>query len=309
MKFVKDLYDHEKRKWNLLKTYDSFSLDDVIDGKVVKNEFGCFYLMEKTVDIPRKEEKKEDDLYSELRLIKGIGEKRKKALEARGIKNISDLLQKEIYAEDAQNFLDEIHDKRYLDIYRRIGRNLPRSHPIHISFLDQIGLENILFFDIECSGFKKGSIFLIGTASFIDDKLKIDQFFARSEDEEKSILKEFESEMRKKLVLVSFNGKRFDENVIKNRRDHHDMEMRFSIPHVDLLPLAKKRWRNICGSHGLSNLESQVLNIQRQNDIPSVLIPHFYRLFLEKDNPGPLIPIIEHNRIDLISIAKLLLQM
>jgi uncharacterized protein YprB with RNaseH-like and TPR domain len=35
------------------------------------------------------------------------------------------------------------------------------------------------------------------------------------------------------------------------------------------------------------------------------MVPEFYEAFLTSGNPGPLVPIITHNRQDLVSLARL----
>ena len=36
------------------------------------------------------------------------------------------------------------------------------------------------------------------------------------------------------------------------------------------------------------------------------MVPEFYETYLHTGNPGPLVPIVEHNRKDVTSLAKLL---
>ena len=36
------------------------------------------------------------------------------------------------------------------------------------------------------------------------------------------------------------------------------------------------------------------------------MVPEFYETYLQSGNPGPLVPIVEHNREDVTSLAKLL---
>jgi uncharacterized protein YprB with RNaseH-like and TPR domain len=35
------------------------------------------------------------------------------------------------------------------------------------------------------------------------------------------------------------------------------------------------------------------------------MVPEFYDYYLRTGNPGPLVPIVEHNRKDIITLAKL----
>lgn len=306
MKFVEDLYSYEKRKWNLLESYDSFSLEEVLNGRVSKNRHGDFYLLEDGINFEREAYLKDtNSLDSELRLVRGIGEKRERELEEKGVKDLYDLIEEERYLKDGQEFMKEINDGEYYTIYQRIQKNLPRSDRIYLSLISSIGLEEILIFDVESLGFTGDPIFLIGTATFDGDKLLTKQFLARNKDEEKNILREFEKDMDDNLALVSFNGRRFDENLIKQRANRYDLEISFSIPHIDFLHIAKELWKDRCENFKLSTLESEILKIEREKDLPGILIPHFYQSYLERENPGPLIPVLEHNKRDLLSIARL----
>jgi hypothetical protein len=49
--------------------------------------------------------------------------------------------------------------------------------------------------------------------------------------------------------------------------------------------------------------------LERTIDLPSSLVPDFYNTYLETGNIGPLIPIIEHNKHDLIALGVLLVEL
>jgi len=46
--------------------------------------------------------------------------------------------------------------------------------------------------------------------------------------------------------------------------------------------------------------------MEREDDVPSALVPDLYLTYRKKNNIGPLIPIIEHNRQDIITLARIL---
>jgi len=52
-------------------------------------------------------------------------------------------------------------------------------------------------------------------------------------------------------------------------------------------------------------LEQRLFCIHREQDVPSMMVPEFYEAFLTSQNPGPLIPVVEHNCQDLVSLARL----
>ncbi len=49
--------------------------------------------------------------------------------------------------------------------------------------------------------------------------------------------------------------------------------------------------------------------MNRINDVPSSLVPEFYKTYLQTGNIGPLIPIVEHNQQDIITLALILSQL
>ena len=49
-----------------------------------------------------------------------------------------------------------------------------------------------------------------------------------------------------------------------------------------------------------------MFGLERQGDVPGQYIPDYYNTYLTEGNIGPLIPIIEHNKQDIISLASFL---
>ncbi len=147
---------------------------------------------------------------------------------------------------------------------------------------------------------------MIGTGTFEDEIFEVEQFLAREKDEEVSLLYEFGKRAREKGFLISFNGRSFDINVINQRKSFYEMDMATESPHLDLLHLSKSRWGDRLSDCKLSTIEKEILDIEREKDLPSPLIPHFYEVYLENNNVGTIVPIINHNKNDLFSMAELL---
>ncbi len=307
MPFIEDLYHYEKLKWELIERYKALDLDEIFDGEVKLNDFGEHYRIEK--EIPLKDNftgETRRDLTTYLQLVRGIGEKRHKKLRKEGIENFEDLAGLGKYQTDANKILKEIENVEYTNLYERINKNFPRTHECYLSFLRTIDIEDILLFDIETGGLRDKTVFLIGTATFQDDAVKIEQSLAREKDEEQSILKHFEKRAKEKDFLLSFNGRRFDMTVIKKRKKRHGMDFSLNKPHIDLLHISKSKWRNRLKDFKLSTIEKEIMDAERKKDLPSSLIPHFYKIFLKKGNIGPLVPVMEHNERDILSMARLL---
>ena len=106
-------------------------------------------------------------------------------------------------------------------------------------------------------------------------------------------------------ALVTFNGKSFDLPYIKDRLAYYGMRIPESIPHYDVLHFSRRQWRDQFPSLRLSALESEVFGISREDDVPGQMVPEFYETYLRTGNCGPLVPIVEHNRQDVLSLAML----
>ena len=87
-------------------------------------------------------------------------------------------------------------------------------------------LEDILFVDIETTGFLSSSsfIYLIGCAYYYSGNWIVKQFFAQDADDEKSVLTEFFDFAKSFSFLVHYNGNSFDLPFIKNRALKHEID-------------------------------------------------------------------------------------
>ncbi len=80
-------------------------------------------------------------------------------------------------------------------------------------------LEDILFLDIETTGFSAASsmLYMIGCAYYDGITFTCKQFFAEKPEEEAEILKTFLDSVRKYKVLIHFNGNNFDIPYIQDK--------------------------------------------------------------------------------------------
>jgi len=109
-------------------------------------------------------------------------------------------------------------------------------------------------------------------------------------------------------ALVTFNGKGFDVPLLTTRYVANNQESPLGdLPHLDLLPLARRLWRDRLPSRSLGYLEQHVLGIARtQEDVPGWLIPDLYFDYLRDGDARPLKDVFYHNAIDILSMVTLL---
>ena len=166
-----------------------------------------------------------------------------------------------------------------------------------------------LFLDTETTGLAGGSgtyAFLVGIAWWEGGGLEIEQFFLREYSEERSMLFALRERMAERPVLVTFNGKSFDWPLLETR---YRMSRKISMPtpraHLDFLHPARSLWRLRLGSVPLSELERHVLGWDRGADLLSGLIPQIYFDYLRGGPPERLVPVLNHNQMDLRGLAAL----
>src|SRR5579864_644073 len=176
--------------------------------------------------------------------------------------------------------------------------------------LDEIAdPEQWLFLDTETTGLAGGSgtyAFLVGIAWWEGGGLEVEQFFLRECSEERSLLFALSERIAEHPVLVTFNGKSFDWPLLETR---YRMSRKVSIPspvaHLDFLHPARNLWRLRLGSVRLSELERHILGWDRGADVLSGQIPQIYFDYLRGGAAERLVPVLNHNQMDLRGLAAL----
>jgi tetratricopeptide (TPR) repeat protein len=78
--------------------------------------------------------------------------------------------------------------------------------------------------------------------------------------------------------------------------------------HFDLLHSARRLYRRRLADCTLTNIEREIFGFYREDDIPGYLIPSVYFDWLQTDNLEAMQPVLEHNRLDILALYFLLLQ-
>jgi uncharacterized protein YprB with RNaseH-like and TPR domain len=170
--------------------------------------------------------------------------------------------------------------------------------------------DRLLYLDTETTGLTGGTgtvAFLVGTGFFENDSFVIRQYFMRDYDEESAMLAELKELISGRQGFVTFNGRCFDINLLQGRFISNRLRTDISeIPNIDLLYPARKVWGLKLESCRLTSLEENILGHVRHDDIPGALIPSVYFNYLEDRDASGIKKVIEHNKLDILSMVSLL---
>jgi uncharacterized protein len=169
-----------------------------------------------------------------------------------------------------------------------------------------------VFIDLETTGLSGGAgtvPFLVGCGYFDFGAFQVRQFLLTSYSAERAMLAAVAELFGDADLIVTYNGKTFDVPVMETRWAFHRMRAPLEdVPHFDMLHPARRLWRvqSVLTDDGgcrLVTLERVLLNIRRAGDVDGFEIPGRFFQFLRTADPRPLEPVLEHNRLDLVSLA------
>ena len=178
--------------------------------------------------------------------------------------------------------------------------------------LRELPIELFAFLDTETSGLAGGTgtyAFLVGAARFDESgDFILRQFFMRDPSEEPALLEGLAQFLAPAHALVTFNGKAFDAPLLATRYRMHNMPIPFTdFAHLDLLPLARRLWRDRLESRALKYLEENILLAPRTiEEVPGYEIPYIYFDYLRDGDARPLKGVFYHNAMDVVAMAALL---
>ena len=177
--------------------------------------------------------------------------------------------------------------------------------------LEGVAPQQLAFLDTETSGLSGGTgtyAFMVGVARYHEAHFHLAMFFMRAPEEEPALLEALADFLAPCTALVTFNGKSFDAPLLRTRYSLHNIPCPFDdFAHIDLLPLARRLWRDRLPSRALKALEVDIMNAPRgQEEVPGYEIPWLYFDYLRSGDPTPLKGVFYHNALDVVSMAALL---
>ena len=175
---------------------------------------------------------------------------------------------------------------------------LPRFDPRRVAYLDT-----------ETTGLAGGSgtyAFLIGVGALTGDGFELKHFFMRDYAEESSQLAALSTHLKQFDVLITYNGRSFDQPLLETRYRMSRMVPPFArMFHFDLLYGARRLYKLAFDSCRLVELENQILGVERIGDVPGSMIPYLYFEFLRTKSAHRMGGIFEHNSFDILTLACL----
>ena len=195
----------------------------------------------------------------------------------------------------------------------RLGRfsctDLQRFMSVMKSRGNAVSRDSLIFLDTETTGIQGGTgmvPFLVGLGYFEGDDFHMLQYFIRDFDEEPSMLLAIENLLHRFKMVVTYNGSSFDVPLLETRFTLARLNSPFEdMAHLDLLPGARRLWRQGHGSCRLAALESKIVSFLRGHDIPGGMIPQTYFEFLQGRGSTAMNAVLKHNIHDVLSLAAL----
>lgn len=297
-------------KEKLLIEYEDKSLNDVMDCSKCSTSYGDVLKITKKekVNFNIQDNDFKNQINSNLKLLPKIGVKTEQNLKNKGFTTIESLTNHDKYGDVASRFLENIDQLSYCEIIDLLNKNkyTKKCRDNILKSISMVDRKNFKFMDIETKGLSNVPIILIGVAEIKGNKIIASQYFLRNYTEEASIIDAYLNHLDEDSVHVTFNGKTFDVPFIKNRCRYNRIQADLDLAHLDLMYFAKNLWGETLPNCQLQTIEKELFGIERVGDVPGQYIPGYWDTYFEKDNIGPVVPIIEHNAQDIISLASFL---
>ena len=170
-----------------------------------------------------------------------------------------------------------------------------------------------LFLDTETTGLSGGAgtvAFLVGVGYVEGETLVIEQLMLREYADEPALLDRLGRRMADFDSVCTFNGRNFDMPLLETRFTMNRMRDRWrALENLDLLYPSRRAWKLRLGSCRLCNIESEILGMPREDDLPGSEVPARFFQFLKTGEEALLEDIVRHNRQDIATLAKLLVRL
>ena len=183
--------------------------------------------------------------------------------------------------------------------------------------------EDLLFFDLETTGLSGGAgtiAFLAAFGRFVKPDISgktsvntgtvnilITQYLLLDYPGESDFIERVVGEFAAPPPLVvTYNGKCFDSQILKNRCLMNGMTPPEYF-HADLLHPSRRLWKRMLPDCSQATIEVSVLGLDRTGDVPGAMAPEIWFSFLQSGDNSELLAICDHNVRDITGLASLFL--
>ena len=229
----------------------------------------------------------------------------------------------------SESSIDQHLNGRFVDERLPFAIKIEKRYPLHFiipvlngapelsvplisngEFPDSIALNRLLLFDLETTGLAGGTgtyPFVQGFGYFEGGQLHIICYFLTDYGQDFQVYNDMQQLFSQKDILVSYNGKSYDLPLLRNRFVLNRLENPLTnFHHFDLLHSVRRIWKHTIPNCSLAQVEKDIFRFERIGDIDGAEIPHAYFDFLQTGFPEKIKRILEHNQLDIISMARLL---
>ncbi len=208
--------------------------------------------------------------------------------------------------------IETLFDEGYLHGQVELRSQVPSSS---LEILDPFcyrggfGFDKAAVIDTETTGLAGGTgtyPFIIGIGFWADKQFVVRQYILRDFSEEPAQLSAFASDLAGTTSILTYNGKTFDMPLLRTRFRINRMEIPFGDHHhLDFIHPCRRLYKRHFDSLNLTNLEAKIVGFEREDDVPGHLIPRIYFDYLQNRDETILLPILNHNRNDIVSLYML----
>ena len=244
-------------------------------------------------------------MISDLKVIPGIGPVSEQLLKSQGYATVEDLKRHPRWNKQACDYMRMVDNKEVDLTQKWLWSRLPKSHQLLHYLAGFCQDQDFAIIDIETLGLSERPIILLGIAKPLENhNICTSQFLLRDIPDEPSAIWALVSQLEPKQSLITYNGKSFDIPYIKQRLAYYGLDASLDNTNFDILYFTRRALRPKLADCRLETVE-KYLGIKRDINIPGALVPHFYDTYLKTKNVGPLVPIVEHNKQDLLTLGSL----
>ena len=148
--------------------------------------------------------------------------------------------------------------------------------------------------------------FLVGLGWWEGDRFRQSQLILPDQPNEPAMLAMIEAHIPPSAWLVTYNGRGFDWPLLVTRYRMARRPAPAHTGHLDLLPFVRRVFRHRMVDARLRTVETELLGVERHEDVEGWQIPGRYLDFLRAGIVEPLVEVVRHNREDVRSLARLL---